>query len=119
MKLSELKGEKALDAFADLLEPIAEIFSDEEVVNDIQADKPKILILKNLVKNHKKSVTKIMAILQGEDPDTYVASFMAIPTILVDLINDEAIVSLFTSQGQNVSENRFGSATENTEEKEI
>lgn len=119
MKLSELKGEKALDAFADLLEPVAEIFSDENIVSDIQADKPKILILKNMLKNHKKSVTEIVAILEGKDPETYEISFLSIPTILVELMSDDAVVSLFTSQGQNVNENRFGSAMENTEEKEI
>lgn len=119
MKLSDLKNEQAIEAFADLLEPFAEIFSDEEVVKDIQADKPKLLIVKKAMKNHKKAVVQIFAILNGESSDTYTLSFLDIPKILVELFSDEAFVSLFTSQGQNEKENASGSATVNTEEKEI
>ena len=37
MKLSEIKGEKAIEVFADLLEPVGKILMDEEIRKMISA----------------------------------------------------------------------------------
>lgn len=118
MKLSEYKGEKAIEVFADLLEPISEILSDKEVTNGIQADLPKIVIIRKAMKNHAKAIVKILAILDDENPETYEVNFVTIPIKLMELMNDEALTDLFTSQAQTTEENSSGSATENTEESE-
>lgn len=115
MKLSELKGEDALEAFAELLEPVALILSDKDVLADIQADKPHLLIVKKLLKNHKKEVIQIMAVMNQKDAESYEPSFTEIPATLFDLLNDKNITSLFTSQSQNSGLNNSGSAMENTE----
>ena len=119
MKLSELKNEQAIDAFADLLEPFAKIFSDKEVVKDIQADKPMLLILKKAMKNHKKAFIEIFAILDGEDPESYEFNILTIPKKLKELAENKEIADLFTSQGQTSEENVSGSATVITTENVI
>ena len=39
MKLSEIKGERALEVLADLIEPVAEILGDKEIVAVLQSGK--------------------------------------------------------------------------------
>lgn len=36
MKLSEIRGEKALDVISDLIEPVSEIFADQEFASLIR-----------------------------------------------------------------------------------
>lgn len=100
MKLSEYKGEKAIEVFADLLEPTAEILADEDIVNAIRADESKIAIIKKILKGHSKAIVEIMAILDDENPDEYEVDFMTLPKKLLDLFNDPMVIDLFTSQGQ-------------------
>ena len=71
MKLSEYKGEKALDLLADLFEPATAIMADKEIMNAVRANLPKIKIVKTVIKNHKREVIEILAILDGEDPKEY------------------------------------------------
>ena len=46
MKLSEIKGERAIEVFADLLEPVSNILSDEEVANAFRMTNQKLKSLK-------------------------------------------------------------------------
>lgn len=119
MKLSEIKGEKAIEAFADLLEPLSEILADDEVREGIENDLPKLLVIQKAMKKHSKAIIKVMAILDCEDPETYEVNFLMIPVKLGELFTDTALVDLFTSQGQNVEKTPSGSATENTGENAV
>lgn len=114
MKLSEIKGKKAIIAFANMITPVSEILADEEIVNDIRADKPKLLVTQNIMLKHPESVEKMLGIMEGADPETYEANFLTIPKLLYELFTDEAIVDLFTLQGQNEEEDVSGSAMVNT-----
>lgn len=116
MKLSEIKGKRAITAFADLIFPVSNIFNDEEIMMDIKADAPKMLIIQKAMRNHADEILEIMAIIDGKDVETYEPSLVEIPKMLLDIITDEAVVELFTSQGQNEDVNVSGSATVNTEE---
>lgn len=118
MKLSEYKGEKAIEVFANLLEPIAEMMGDGQLSKDIEENKSKAVIVANLMKNHPKSIIKVLAILDDADPETYEVNFVDIPVKLFELLNDKALTSLFTSRGQNGDRNPSGSATENITESE-
>lgn len=120
MKLSEYKGEQALDMLADLIEPAAAIMADKEISNAVKANLPKIKIVKTAIKNHKPEVIEIMAILDGEDPKEYAekVNLFTLPAKLLEILNDPDLMSLFTLQGQNKEETNSGSATENTEESE-
>ena len=101
MKLSEIKGEKAIDAMADLLEPLSIMFSDPEIQKSIKNEEPKLLLVRKILKSHKHEAIKIMAILDGEPPETYEVSLLKIPMKLLEIMNDPEVVSLFTYQGQN------------------
>lgn len=113
-KLSEIKGEDALDVLADVLEPFSEITSDQKFVEYVRTGKKtKLQIAGYLLKNHKKPIIDILTIISGEEVNDY--GMPKIITMVVDLINDPELLSLFISQDTVTSS---GSATENTEETE-
>jgi len=113
-KLSEYRGEEALDVLADLIEPSAEIMQDKELIELFRA-KNMATAAKVALKNHKKAVLAIMARLEDEDPATYAPSLFALPMKLLEIFNDPELIDLFTSQGQTEVQTNSGSATVNTE----
>lgn len=100
MKISEIKGEQALDTLADLIEPVARILADKEMEQAIRGGEPKLLLVKKMLKGHKAEVIEILAALDGADPATYEVNLLTLPVKLLEILNDEALTSLFTSQGQ-------------------
>ena len=96
MKLSELKGEKALDVLAEIIEPAVEIMQDKRVVKAAKAGKT-VEIVKVACKGHKKAIIKILAVLDDADPDTYEVSVLTLPAKILELLNDPEIQMLFTS----------------------
>lgn len=112
MKLSEIKGEHALDVLAEIMDPVVEIVSDEKINKAIKGELPKITIAKLILKSHPKSIIHILALLNGEDPETYEPSLLVLPKMLLELMNDEELIELFQSQGQMMDSAYFGSATE-------
>lgn len=100
MKLSEIKGDAALDALADLMEPAARIFADDAVKDSIKSGEPKLILAKKLIKGHKKEVIEILAILDGADPATYQVTLLTLPLKLLEILNDPDCANLFTLQGQ-------------------
>lgn len=120
MKLSEIKGEAALDVLAELAEPAVEIMADEEVREIAQSKKPKVLLVKPILKNHKTAIIQIMAALEQKDPEEFVKTMniLTLPKKILELLEDEALMELFQSQGQMMEEESSGSATENTGAKE-
>lgn len=115
MKLSEIKGERALEVLVDLIDPVTLIVADEEIVNTYKSKAPKILLVKKLIETHKKEVLTILAILNNENPETYEPSLIELPKMLLDLVHDEELMNLFTSQNQTMESESSGSATENIE----
>jgi len=120
MKLSEYKGEQALDMLADLIEPAAAIMADKEIATLVKSGAPQIKIIKPAIKNHKPEVIEILAILDGEDPAEYAekVNLFTLPFKLLEILNDPDLMGLFTSQGQKKEETSSGSATESTEASE-
>lgn len=98
MKLSEIKGERALDVLSDMVEPAAEIMSDKEITAILQSGKAPVKAIKIALKNHKRAILDLMAAIDGEDPETYQPSLFAIPKRLLDLLNDPEVQRLFSSQ---------------------
>lgn len=120
MKLSDIKGEEALDVLADLIEPVAIIMADKKVSNIYNSGQPKINLVKYIIKNHKSRVVEILAILDRKDPKEYEKdmSLLTLPIKLLELLNDEELISVFQSQGQNMGQTSSGSVMENTEVEE-
>ena len=115
MKLSDIKGEKALDVVVELIDPVTSIIADKEVVAIYRSNKPRILLIKKMIEKHKKEVLHILAVLNDKDPKTYKPSLIELPMMLWDLLNDEDLNSLFTSQNQMKESDSSGSVTENIE----
>ena len=115
MKLSDWKGEEAIELLADLLDPISEIFTDKEWNAKRKTGATKMELIKLALKGHKKAVLRIMALLNGEDPETYEPNIVQLPITIMQLLNDEDLLKLFQSQGQMMPEESSGSAMENTE----
>lgn len=117
MKLSEFKGEEALDVLVELLDPIGEILADKDVKAEFQ--KNNMSGVKAMLKGHKKAVITMMAILEREEPDEYIkkVNLLTLPMALLEILNDPDVTQLFTSQGQIRASS--GSATASTGENEL
>lgn len=117
MRLSEVKGEAALDLLADIIEPATEIMSDPKVKDLVKA-KNKGAIVKTLIKNHKKSIIEILATIDGVPVDEYDVNVFTLPIKLLELFNDPELVSFFTSQEWMEDQNSSIAPMVNTKEKE-
>lgn len=115
MKISDFKNEEALDILADIIEPAAEIFKDKDLVEMITSGSVKMELVKHIIKNHKKSIIEIMAVLEGIPVDEYQCNVFTLPIKLLEILNDEELVKFFTSQGQMKSSS--GSAMETINKK--
>ena len=120
MSISDIKGEAALDAFADMIDPAMEIMTDPAI--SAAYKKPgttRAQLVGMIVKSHKQSIIKIMAILDGEDPETYAdkINILTVPAKLMEIINDPEMKSLFPLQARQKTSESFGPATVNTQEK--
>lgn len=112
MRLSDIKGDEALDMLADLLEPIVELATDKEITGNMGKDNMKAV--KIAIKNHKGAITTILAILNKENLKTYKPNLLELPAMLVDVFNDPELIRLFQSQVQ-IPPTSSGLATENIE----
>ena len=114
MKLSEIKGDRAVEVIADLIEPIANIASDKECadlfdVKPVKGEDKKVTSRKHLVKkvpmllkSHKRDVIQIIATLDGKSVDDM--NMFSIAAALIGFVKDEALIELFTSAARSVEE---------------
>ena len=116
MKLSEVKGEAAIDMVADLIEPVGEIMSDKAVA-DAYRNKGNLSAVKVAIKNHKKAVIEVLAILDGVPVEEYQPNIFSLPVKLLEILNDKELAQLFTLQGQMGDATSSVSASENTKDK--
>ena len=119
MKLSELKGVNAIDAIADIIDPMSAICSDKEVVKAANSNKSELEIAQVILKRQARNILDVLAILSGENPKEYNPTLPQILTSLVGLISDikenEELVSLFRSQPQMTSSASFGAVMPTSE----
>lgn len=111
----DVKGEEALDVFADMLEPLFTILSNEDV-RKAYMEKNIMTAVKVAIKNCKKDVIALLAVIDGEDPETYKPGVFTIPNRLLAIFNNPDFRNLFILQAQTKDTDSSGSATENTEE---
>lgn len=116
MRLSDVKGEKALDVIADIIEPISEIMADKDVTKLIR-QKRRPAAISAAIKNHKKAVIAVLAALDGKSVDEYECNVLSLPKQILDIVNDPAVMELFTSQIPKTS-TPSGSVTANIAESE-
>lgn len=115
MKLTDFKGNEAVEVLADVMEPVSVIVSDKEFQTLIKTKGTPIMkVVSYILKNFSNEVLDMYEPLTKEKREE------ATPTKLIQLIldisNDPELSSLFTSQGQQEALTPSGSATENTED---
>lgn len=119
MKLTDYKNEEALELLADIIEPAMDILKDKKIRNVFSGKKfNKLDTVKYLLKNHKESIVKIMAALDGTPYEEYEFNIISGTAQVMELLNDEELLRFFQSQGQMLKGKSSGSATESTTETE-
>lgn len=100
-KLSEIRGEEAIEVLSEVVEPLVAIISDADVQEVVREKKPFVLAVKPALKSHKKEVLHILAAIEGIPDEEYAPSIIELPAMLIGLLNDPEIQtivnSLFTS----------------------
>ena len=130
MRLSDIKGDRVFDVIADIIDPIANIASDETASAIFKREKlPEGMTAKSflmerarkavpaLLKGHKSDIITVLATIEGTSADDYRAS-LTLAKLMQDtaeLLTDEAFGELFISAQSGTSS---GSAQENTTESE-
>ena len=130
MRLSDIKGDRVFDVIADIIDPIANIASDETASEIFKREKlpdgmtAKAFLMARarkavpaLLKGHKSDIITVLATIDGVSADDYRAS-LTLAKLMQDtaeLLTDEAFGELFISAQSGASS---GSAQENTTESE-
>ena len=130
MRLSDIKGDRVFDVIADIIDPIANIASDETASALFKREKlpegmtAKAFLLERarkavpaLLKGHKGDIITVLATIEGVSSDDYRES-LTLAKLMQDaaeLLTDEAFSELFISAQSGISS---GSAQENIGEAE-
>lgn len=123
MKLSDYKGEAALDKLAEIIEPLTTMLADPELQEIAkQKNVATIKYAKPMLKNHKAEIIEILAALDDEPVETYrdKITLFTLPAKLLEFLNDSEVQALFQSQAQSEVTQlpNFGPVMENTGAKE-
>ncbi len=128
MRLSDIKGERAIEVIGELIDPIANIAEDKEAMSIFQRENlPKGMDAKTfaiarlkkgmpkLLKNHKRDIATILSALAGVSYDEYVENLDMKVFIkdIVELLTDEEFLTFFISEQ---SGKPSGSVTANSED---
>lgn len=115
-RLSEYKGEEAIELWADLLEPLTAILGDKEIAKIIQSGKPKTLWAKEILRLHKSDAEQILLRIDPTPLDG-LNILTRLLAIVVDIGENEDIKPFFVSavQAEQTSDVFSGNATESTE----
>lgn len=92
-KLSEIKGEEALDVIAEILVPITAIANDDEVKEGFETNVAKCISI--MLKKYKAEVMHILAVVDGKKVEDLDFDILELTGSLVDLLNEPAVQSLF------------------------
>lgn len=117
MKISDFKGENAIEFIGDIIEPVSKIFSDEIVRGFFSKNADnKSAIAKHICKEYAKETIEVLAAMQGVTPEEYEGNPFTIMMQVFEILNDPDLMSVFISSEQKTEDKFSGSATENTEE---
>ena len=99
-KITDIKGEAALDVLADIIEPVGVIMTDPKV-QEIVKEKNKLALVALILKEHKKPIIEIMATLDGVSVKEFTKNMniLTLPYKVMELFNDKDLISFFTYAG--------------------
>lgn len=92
-KLSEIKGEEALDVIAEILVPITAIANDDKVKEGFETNVAKCISI--MLKKYKAEVMHILAVVDGKKVEDLDFDILELTGSLVELLNEPAVQSLF------------------------
>ena len=118
-KISEIQDGDAIDLLADILEPMAELFSKDEVMQAIRAEESRLHIAKVLLKSGKEEIIEILAALKGVPKEEYHANLVAMLADLMELINDKELMSFFQMQVSMITDDASTLATDPIQAEEL
>jgi hypothetical protein len=115
-KLSDYKDEQAIELWADLLDPLVEIFKDQRIIDAFRSGKPTIVLAQEMIKSHANEVSKMLLIVDPT-PLNGLNILIRLVGVLNELMEDPTLSDFFgLSAVAKKQETSFGSATENTED---
>lgn len=99
MKLSELKDEEAIKAIGKMIEPIGRICTDKEIQKAYKNKASTFKVASMLCERHSHDVMICLAALEGKDVKDFHCNLISLPAKLIEVLNDEDCIELFTSAG--------------------
>lgn len=93
-KLTDYIGDEAIELWADLLEPLTKILGDKKVADVIQSGKPKMLIAKEILKEHSEEAKEILLRID-DTPIDGLNIVVRLVAVLADIGQSEEIKSFF------------------------
>ena len=115
-KLSDYKGEEAVELWADLLNPFCSIVGDKEIGAMLRAKKPYLETAQEILKKYKKEATEILLIIDPTPIDG-VNIFARLLELLTEIGTNPTVQSFFGSQAEAQRQGKSsGSATATTKE---
>ena len=121
MKISDYKGEDAIDLLADIIDPLSAILDDDEIQKEAEAGEgmKTLKMARMILKKYKSECIAIFARIEGVDVSEYKPTLFQLIKQVLDVLNDEEAQELFTSQGQIEDAASSGSATDNIPDAEV
>ena len=114
MKLSEFTGEKAVEILADIMIPASTIIADENFKAMVNQGETYMTIAGYILKQHKEAILDMYEPLMQEPRDK--ATPIKIVQLIMDIVQDPELNSLFTSEGQQETLTSSGSVMASTED---
>lgn len=116
-KLSDYKGEEAIELWANILDPVIEIVGDKEIAGMIRAKAPIIVVARKAIEEYRKEVSELLLAIDSTPLDG-LNIVTRLASVINEIGNDEEIKSFFGLSAGKTGEIPSGSATENTEANE-
>lgn len=117
-RLSDYQGDKAIELWGELLDPLSDILTDKEVSLASRAGKPPIEIAKIILKKHSTAAEQMLLTIDPTPLDG-LNIILRLVNLLAELGQNDEVKAFFGYAAQERVENvSSGSATENTEEAE-
>ena len=117
-KLSDYTGEEAIELWADLLDPIVEIVGDPDIANMLRAQKPYLLIAKEVIKHYKKQAVLILERIDPTPVDALNLLFRVVD-VMKEIGDNPEYKHFFDSVAENDGGTPSGSAMASTEGEKI
>lgn len=98
-RLSDYQGEEAIELWADLIVPLTGILGDKKIAEVVNSGQPKLMIAREILKNHAKEAEEIMLRIDPEPLDG-LNIILRLVNLLAELGERDDIKSFFGYAGQ-------------------